>query len=239
MPSSSVPLKYERIARALAADIANGVFPIDEPLPSEAALVQRFSASRNTVRQALAALADQGLIVTRPGVGSFVAFQAVEVEDELGWAQAIQQHGVVNRVRLLGITQAPIESLPAEIRATTRTESSHLWLIERVRQVVGDRVISLERSLVPAVPTLGDLPLRGLRDDSILRTLDDAGLAAAEGEQWVEVGQLAAADAEVFGRPAGDTVLVSRCVTHTSEGTLAEYAVSVMDPGFFRLHLTF
>ncbi|KAB1661217.1 GntR family transcriptional regulator [Pseudoclavibacter sp. CFCC 13796] len=235
----TVPLKHERIADALAADIQAGTFAADEPLPSEAALGRRFAASRNTVRQALAALTEQGLIMTRPGVGSFVTFHPVDAEPALGWASAIQQKGAVGHVRTLSIREVAAAELPTGLLGSIVAPAERLLRIERVRQVVGARTISLERSLVPAVAELDGLPEQGLVDDSIIATLREAGLVAASGEQWVDVGTLGERDAQLFERTAGSSVLVSRCVTRAVDGTLVEYAESLMDPDYFRLHLTF
>lgn len=52
--------------------IANGVFPTNSRLPSEAELTTRFNASRPVVRQALQQLRDDGLIISRQGSGSYV-----------------------------------------------------------------------------------------------------------------------------------------------------------------------
>ncbi len=51
-------------------------FPPGERLPSSRALVERFGASPITVSRALAALAAEGLVVTRPGAGTFRAAPA-------------------------------------------------------------------------------------------------------------------------------------------------------------------
>lgn len=237
--SADVPLKHERIARVLESEIRGGEYAVDQALPSEAALVKRFSASRNTVRQALSTLANEGLIATRPGVGSFVVFQAIDVDPGLGWARAIQQHGVVHHVRLVSIEPAPIGALPAELRGLVAPDTTELFRITRVREVLGGRVISLERSLVPSVPELADLPSRGLVDDSLLKTLTHAGLVSSGGEQWVDIARLTPTDAPGFAREPGSSVLVSRCETHDAAGHLVEYVESIMDPTFFRIHLAF
>jgi GntR family transcriptional regulator len=64
--------KYQEIADRLREQITSGELAPDDRLPSEPDLVQRFSASRNTVRLALALLINQGLVVTRQGLGTFV-----------------------------------------------------------------------------------------------------------------------------------------------------------------------
>lgn len=68
--------RYEQVARRLAADIAAGRLAPGERLPSERDLARRLGVGRASVREALAALQNQGLLETRPGSGSFVAADA-------------------------------------------------------------------------------------------------------------------------------------------------------------------
>ena len=56
--------KFERIAACIEADILSGKVPFGDALASEAALVSRFSVSRNTIRKSVALLAEKGLIST-------------------------------------------------------------------------------------------------------------------------------------------------------------------------------
>ena len=49
-----------------------GRYPVGELLPTETELMARHSASRQTVREALRILMDQGLIVRRAGLGSVI-----------------------------------------------------------------------------------------------------------------------------------------------------------------------
>jgi GntR family transcriptional regulator len=64
--------KYQQIADRLRDQITSGALAPEERLPSEPDLVRQFDASRNTVRLALALLTNQGLVVTRQGLGTFV-----------------------------------------------------------------------------------------------------------------------------------------------------------------------
>jgi len=59
---------YERLFELIVA----GEFPVNARLPSETELARRFGASRPVVREALARLRDDGLIVSRQGSGSYV-----------------------------------------------------------------------------------------------------------------------------------------------------------------------
>lgn len=63
---------WRKIADALAFDIGNGQPKPGEKLPSETVLATRYSVNRHTVRQALSALAEQGMVRTEHGRGTTV-----------------------------------------------------------------------------------------------------------------------------------------------------------------------
>ena len=65
-------VRYREISAKLQKDIRLGRYDIGNLLPTETELMARFSASRQTVREALRILMDQGLIVRRAGLGSVV-----------------------------------------------------------------------------------------------------------------------------------------------------------------------
>ena len=64
--------RYREISAKLQKEIRLGRYDIGKLLPTETELMARFSASRQTVREALRILMDQGLIVRRAGLGSVV-----------------------------------------------------------------------------------------------------------------------------------------------------------------------
>lgn len=64
--------KYQQMADALRNDILDGVYQKRMLLPTEQLLSHQFGVSRQTVRQALALLAAEGLIERRQGSGSHI-----------------------------------------------------------------------------------------------------------------------------------------------------------------------
>jgi DNA-binding FadR family transcriptional regulator len=78
------PLNTEGLAKQIATNIRNaiveGVLKVDERLPTEEELAERFGVSRPTIREALKRLAAQNLIHTRrgPAGGSFVKKPSLE-----------------------------------------------------------------------------------------------------------------------------------------------------------------
>jgi GntR family transcriptional regulator len=71
-PRKRRPTRYRDIAGRLQKEIRLGRINVGDLLPTETELMARYSASRQTVREALRILMDQGLIVRRAGLGSVV-----------------------------------------------------------------------------------------------------------------------------------------------------------------------
>ena len=64
--------RHTQISQWLRQQIEDGVFQVDEKLPSENQLCQKFDVSRVTVRKALQTLENEQLIYRSQGLGSFV-----------------------------------------------------------------------------------------------------------------------------------------------------------------------
>jgi GntR family transcriptional regulator len=67
---------YRHIADDLRAQIEDGRLKANAKLPTEGDLSETYVASRNTVREAIRRLTDEGLLESRPGQGTFVATKA-------------------------------------------------------------------------------------------------------------------------------------------------------------------
>jgi GntR family transcriptional regulator len=64
---------YRYIADDLRSKIKDGRLAPNDKLPTEGELSEQYEASRNTVREAIRRLTDEGLLESRPGQGTFVA----------------------------------------------------------------------------------------------------------------------------------------------------------------------
>lgn len=64
--------RHEQLSDWLRSKIEEGTYEVDDQLPSEHQLSERFGVSRITVRRALQTIENEGLIYRRQGLGSFV-----------------------------------------------------------------------------------------------------------------------------------------------------------------------
>ena len=72
---------YEQVAERIRSSILSGAFPAGSRLPSERELAQRLGVSRPAVREAIGALQNLGLVVTRHGSGTYVTAQGGDAGD--------------------------------------------------------------------------------------------------------------------------------------------------------------
>lgn len=97
-------------------DIAENRYKPGDKLPTEAVLSERFGVNRHTVRHALSALVEEGLVHTRRGAGAFV--KSVPAEYPLGkrmrFHQNLRQAGRLPSKRTLSLESRPATEEEAE-----------------------------------------------------------------------------------------------------------------------------
>ncbi|GAA0386344.1 GntR family transcriptional regulator [Microbispora corallina] len=227
--------KHQRVLITLEREIRSGRVPHGSRLPGETTLARRFGVSRTTVRSALAELNEAGLITTRTGKGSFVLFDGRPLDTRLGWARALAAQGVETRVRVLTVAMRRDDALAERLNLS----SPEVVVVERLREVAGGGVVSYERSCLPAVDGLRDLPERGLDGGSLTEELSRAGLRPDHGEQRMGGRRLDGREAGLLGREAGAWFLTTRRTSWSAGGAFAEDVESLLDPDHFELFLTF
>ena len=70
--TSDVPL-YQQIANLLRADIMKGTYPPGSTIPSVKFMEQETGCTHVTIRKGIDILEDEGLVIVRPGKGTYVA----------------------------------------------------------------------------------------------------------------------------------------------------------------------
>ncbi len=166
---------WSSIAADLTAEIAAGTYAQGTKLPTEAQLALRFGVNRHTVRRALGALAEAGLVQPRRGAGVFVT--SVPTEYPLGrrvrFTQNVLASGRTPSRRLLRSEIRPASADEAEALALPPSALVHL--IEGVSLADGVP-IGLFRSVLPAL-RFPDFAQDMAQFGSITAALAHAGVA--------------------------------------------------------------
>lgn len=123
----------------------------DEGLPTEQQLATEFLVSRNTIREALAALKNEGLIDRGPKVGTHVAQRKYDhrLDTLLGLKETFKGYGEVrNEVRAAMTVTAP----PSVARRLQLAPGQQVVFIERLRHLGG---LPLSLDLTYLAPDIG------------------------------------------------------------------------------------
>jgi GntR family phosphonate transport system transcriptional regulator len=172
MPRTAI---WTSIADALTADIGAGRYGPGDKLPTEAELSARFGVNRHTVRRALAALADDGIVHSRRGSGVFVTHSPTDypIGRRVRFHRSLQAAGKIpdRDIQLLETRAADAR----EAEALQLDEGAPVHVCEGVSLADG-HPLALFRSVFPA-ERLPGLPEALRRTGSVTRALADCGVA--------------------------------------------------------------
>lgn len=213
---------HQRLSREFRSRIASGEWPEGERAPSEAALCAEFDVSRGPVRQALASLRDDGLLVGGQGrpplvrrnvpehsatvLGSFTAW-AVGEGRRPGQETLLQSRHPADG--------ALAERLDVEVGAPVLT-------IVRVR-ALDDQPVLLERTSF--IWDVGALLMQFDPDTgSLNRFLIDHDIDLYSSDHLLDAVAADTDDADALGVAPGTPLMRVRRTTHDSAGRIIEWA---------------
>lgn len=133
MANNSTPL-YIQIKEQLSHQIASGIYAVNSKLPTEHKLMEIFGVGRVTVRAALEQLEQEGKIIKRHGIGTFVAksVKAVGFEPLLSLSYSLEKLGVENKSSTVSNKETVI-SEQDECLKQKWAPGTHIHTIQRIR----------------------------------------------------------------------------------------------------------
>ncbi len=220
---SPIPLYYQ-VANVLRHRILDGVYQPGECIGTEAEIGDEFQVSRITVRQALADLARDDLVVRRRGRGTFVS-QQITRRASISFTGYLED--LFAQVLMTETRDARIEQLPAggEVaEALQLREEDPVVRIERVRLLGGEPFAHTVSYLPQAIGTsvtpelLRDLPLMHLLEHRM-------GVHLEEAIQTIRAVSAPAELAEKLSVPEGSPLLQVQRVAR-AQGRPVEYVIT-------------
>lgn len=166
---------WSAIASTLTSEIGAGHYHPGDRLPTEAALAARFGVNRHTVRHALAALSERGLVHSRRGAGVFIAQRPTDYP--LGRRVRFHENVIAaGRAPSRRISRAETRPCDAEEARVLRLKTGlPVHVVEGVSMADGQPIAAF-RSVFPAA-RFPDLLTLVLGTGSITQALSASGLA--------------------------------------------------------------
>lgn len=198
-------MKYQEIAKDMASKINNGFYT--DRLPSEADLMEKYATSRNTIKNALDALYNQGVIKRVQGSGCFVnrplhgRKNVINMANKVGFKELATNFSLKSKVLKL-------EVIPAGEEISGYLGCSEDDLVYRVKRLRfnEDEVFSLEDAyyLKSIVPYL----FKEACEQSIFKFIEEVyEIDIRSGDEYISVHELTQAEAQASESNVGQAVM--------------------------------
>ena len=208
---SDIPL-YAQLVGIIKRNISTGALAVGDLLPSEAELCRWMNISRNTVRQAIGELEDEGLVVRKRGRRG-VRYSFTTEVSSLGKVPS----STLIDFDVIVPSQAVCEKM--ELR-----EGTPAYCFTRVRNVDGEPLI-LETSYYPQY-IYPHLTRDMLQTHSFYSLLYHVGIVPFAADESYEAVVLDAEKAKLLGVNAGNCAFYHQRLTRTEDGRIYEYTRS-------------
>jgi GntR family transcriptional regulator len=181
----------------------------------ERSLIDDFRVSRNTIRDALAILTDEGLIDRAPRIGTHIVSRKLEhgLDALQGLQETFRMHGDVrNTVKIATLVDAP-----RAVARRLRLDDAQAVYIERLRHL-DDEPISLDITYL--VPDLG-IPLlqHDLENNDVFALLEQiSGTPLGHAAMTVEAVDADPHSAAHLEIASGTSLLLLERLTHLADG---------------------
>ena len=220
--SSDIPL-YTQLVGIIKRHISSGTLAVGQLLPSESELCRVLDISRNTVRQAIGELEEEGLVVRKRGKGTFVADPAT--------SRRGVRYSFTTEVSSMG--KAPSSTLvafdvlvppSAVCRKMELKEGTPVYCFTRIRNVDGQPLI-LETSYYPQF-IFPNLTREMVETHSFYSLLYHVGIVPFSADDCYEAVVLDEEQATLLGVESGSCAFYHQRHTKTEDGRIYEYTRS-------------
>ena len=225
-----------RAYRTLAERVEHGSYPAGEPLPSERVLAGELAVSRTTVRHALLALQQQGLVRLEAGRGWFLTSMVSEPPNELvSFSEMARARGLTPSAKV--IRQQLVAATIDDAEQLQIAPGAEVFELVRLRFLDG-MAVAISETRVPlwCAPELG---AHDFSSASLFAVLEETyGVSPLRAEFTLQAHSAATWEADLLELEAGDPVLVCWETTFETAERPIEIAKITYRGDRYRLHAT-
>ena len=222
---SGIPL-YCQIQERLLAQIQSGEFKLGKPLPSIQQIATSMGVSYMTVRQAVRALNDSGVLDSRQGIGTFVSGIKMErnFRQVLSFTEETSARGSKPSSKVLSFDiQSPTPKVQEALRLK---EKDLVYSLRRVRY--GDKVpMGIEYSSLPVQLFPGLIDNFNPEGSLYIELASKYGVQPMITDEVIEVDIATAEEARLLEMAPQSPVFLFTRISYIESGIPIEHAKSV------------
>lgn len=223
--ASIIPL-YKQLKELILGEIKDGKLKVNQKIPTELELSERFQISRMTVRKALAELVDEGVLAKKQGKGTFVQEEKIveDLSSPNSFTNLCKRNGKEPGGRTLKSVLQTARSRDQKLLHLK--EDEQVIRIERVR--TADNVpVMLENLYFPG--HLKDILVENLNDTSLYQILREKyGLHSGNSVMEISVCEATTEEASVLEIRTGKPCLLMEEVVYDQYGDALHWTKSVL-----------
>lgn len=224
---------YIQISENLLERIATGDLSPDERLPSERELSKTLKVSRMTLRAALRVLDNKGLLIRRPGDGTYIAQPKIERQAAklVPFTEGMRLRGYQTGAKIITLEQRPAKaSVANQLKIAI---SAPIYYIQRLR-LINQEPVMLEKFIVPAYrfPNLDACDLETRSFYEIAET--EYGITVQQAQQSLEAVSATEFEAELLKIVLGAPLMLERRQAFDPDSHPVEYGQDLYRGDRFR-----
>jgi GntR family transcriptional regulator len=229
---TAVPL-YIQIAESLLEQIVSGELAPEQRLPSERELSKSLNVSRMTLRAALRELSNKGLLVRRPGDGTYISKPKIERQAGklVPFTESMRNRGYRTDAKIIALEQRLAEvSVARQLKISVSTP---IYYIQRLR-LINREPVMLEKFSVP-VYRFPNLDTHDLEAQSFYKIAEsEYGITIHQAQQSLEAVSATEFEAELLAVDTGAPLMLERRLAFDPDSRPVEYGQDLYRGDRFR-----
>lgn len=216
--------RYVQLRQRLSDGVDQGVLKAGNSLPPEREIAAITDMSRVTVRKAIHALAQDGIVIQKQGSGSFVASETPKIEQSLSrltsFSEDMARRGMTSTS--IWLERGIFMPSPDEVMALALSPDASVSRIARLRTADG-KPMAIERASLSTEM----LPNPLLVETSLYEVLEQTGLRPARALQKISAINLKEENASLLEVEPGKAGLRIERTSYLSDGRTVEFTQSI------------
>lgn len=227
---SSTPL-YKQLVQVIEEQISSGALKEGDQIMTEVELSAEYDVSRITVRKAIELLVEDGILMKRQGVGTFVAEKKIhrKFEGVMGFTQNCLMEGKVAGSKLLAAEL--VEPAVMDVETLKLSPNEKVIRIVRLRLCDGTPVILEENRFSQKFAFLLSQNLEG----SIYQLLGEAGYSMERGAMEIEICQANELESKYLEVEQGKPLLLTKAVVTDEQGEPIHYCKNIINLSHYKM----
>lgn len=219
--NSPIPLYYQ-LENIIRKRIEEGIYKVDEKIPSERKLSEELNISRMTISKAINNLVEDGGLYRKRGQGTFVSKNKIDFFPGLiGFTEIIEDKGMKPSSKV--ISQSVIMADKHLCEKLQISENEEVIFTQRLR-LADNEIINLEQSYVP-YSLCPELLEADLSVESIYKLLTNEGYKLSKAVQEIQAILSSTELSELLQINVDEPILKRKRITY-SKDTPIEYSLN-------------